>query len=110
MTESVAEVKVSDEVLQEYKKVRLGNAKTMVCLVLKINREDDTVIIEEKIEDANFDDLQTYLDDCNLQPRFLILSYVWQRGDRVQYPLLFIFYTPKNANPYDQSRFFNISK
>ncbi|EFC45493.1 cofilin [Naegleria gruberi] len=101
-TEAQSDIILGEEVLKEYKKVRLSSSKSMVALILKIKKDDGSIIIDDKLEETNFDDLQTFLDDCNLQPRFIILSYAWQRSDRVQYPLMSIFYTPKNANPYDQ--------
>ncbi|KAF0978232.1 hypothetical protein FDP41_002747 [Naegleria fowleri] len=93
---------IPEDVLKAYKKVRLSNSKHMMVMILKINKEDNSIAIEEQFDETTFEDLQSYLDDVNLQPRYLVLSYAWQRGDRLQYPLMFIFYTPKHANPYDQ--------
>lgn len=102
------ECPISEEALKAYKKVRLSSSKSMMVLTLKIEKDTNNIIIDEQFNECSFDDLQLYLDDTNLQPRYLILSYAWQRSDRVQYPLMFIFYTPKNANPYDQSMFFSV--
>ncbi|KAL9656104.1 hypothetical protein ABK040_007722 [Willaertia magna] len=99
--EALAAINVSEEVLQEYKKLKLSQSKTNNALILKIDKETDTIVMDEKLEATTFEDLQELLDECNLQPRFIVLSYVWARGDRTQYPLVFIFYTPKHANPYD---------
>lgn len=68
------------------------------CLFLvKVDREKQEIIIDEKLEDITIEDLQEGLQSH--QPRFIVLSYKREHKDgRVSYPLCFIFFTPRDSH------------
>ena len=61
------------------------------------------VELEEYME--NQPTLESVKEELEEQsPRFIIFSYRWQRGDqygcRIQFPIVFIYFSPEGANPH----------
>ena len=73
-------------------KVASGSA-----LVMKVDKESLTVVLDELLEDdLTVDELRESLPES--QPRFLLYSYVMSHDDgRTSYPLCFIFSTPSGC-------------
>lgn len=64
---------------------------------MKVEREKQQIILDEKLEDTDIDALQESLPSH--QPRFILLSYKQEHQDgRVSYPLCFIFFTPRDSH------------
>ncbi|XP_056649070.1 glia maturation factor beta [Diorhabda carinulata] len=88
---------VTPEVKQALKEFRFRKSNDTAALVLKVDREKQEIIIDEKIEDISVDQLQETLPSH--QPRYIILSYRQEHKDgRVSYPLCFIFFTPRDSH------------
>ncbi|XP_025103386.1 glia maturation factor gamma-like [Pomacea canaliculata] len=80
------------------KKFKFRKEKNVAALVLKINKDKQTVVLDEEYEDVSIDDLQNELPAS--QPRYILLSYVFKRDDgRESYPLCFIFVSPQGCQP-----------
>lgn len=64
---------------------------------MKVDREKQQIIFDEKLNDISIEDLQEALPSH--QPRYIVLSYKQEHKDgRVSYPLCFIFYTPRDSH------------
>ncbi|KAH8352302.1 hypothetical protein KR084_003371, partial [Drosophila pseudotakahashii] len=87
---------ISNEVLEELKKFRFSKSKTNAALILKVDREKQTVVLDEFIDDISVDDLREQLPGHH--PRYVIYTYKMVHDDqRVSYPMCFIFYTPRDS-------------
>jgi len=89
---------VSDELSKVIKKFRLRRAQDISVLVFEINPENNGLCLEEQHDDVeDLADLQEELPDFN--PRYLLISYVWQHADgRKSFPLVFVYWSPSGAN------------
>ncbi|XP_019873116.1 glia maturation factor beta [Aethina tumida] len=88
---------VTDEVKQALKEFRFRKAKDTAALVLKVDREKQHIIIDEKLEDISIEELQESLPGH--QPRYVVLSYKQEHSDgRISYPLCFIYFTPRDSH------------
>nr|KAG5712858.1 hypothetical protein BaRGS_007455 [Batillaria attramentaria] len=84
-----------EELLNKFK---FRKEKNIAAIVLKIDRENQKVVLDEEYEDVTIEDLQNELPAS--QPRYVLLSYVYKRDDgRVSYPLCFIFVSPQGCQP-----------
>lgn len=64
---------------------------------MKVDREKQDIIVDEKLEGITVDQLQEILPSH--QPRYVVLSYRQEHKDgRVSYPLCFIFFTPRDSH------------
>ncbi|XP_016964554.1 glia maturation factor beta [Drosophila biarmipes] len=87
---------ISNEVLEELKKFRFSKSKNNAALILKVDREKQSVVLDEFIDDISVDELQETLPGH--QPRYVIYTYKMVHDDqRVSYPMCFIFYTPRDS-------------
>ncbi|KAH7830692.1 glia maturation factor gamma [Monocercomonoides exilis] len=78
--------------LEKFNKFRLSNAPS-AAMVLGINAETQCVHLLKQLDDVSYDDLIEEFPDA--EPRFVIHSFRWERGDgRIQYPLILIYYSP----------------
>ncbi|KAJ8958866.1 hypothetical protein NQ318_019633 [Aromia moschata] len=69
----------------------------MVNINLKVDREKQQIIIDEKLEDITIDELRESL--ASHQPRYIVLSYRQEHSDgRISYPLCFIYFTPRDSH------------
>ncbi|XP_001357131.3 glia maturation factor beta [Drosophila miranda] len=87
---------ISIEVLEELKKFRFSKSKNNAALILKVDREKQSVVLDEFIDDISVDELQDTLPGH--QPRYIIYTYKMVHDDqRISYPMCFIFYTPRDS-------------
>lgn len=64
---------------------------------MKVDREKHEIVVDEKMENLEIDQLQESLPSH--QPRYVILSYRQQHKDgRISFPLCFIFFTPRDSH------------
>lgn len=69
----------------------------MYFLLVKVDREKQLIVLDEKLEGITIDELQESLPSH--QPRYVILSYKQEHKDgRISYPLCFIYYTPRDSH------------
>jgi len=84
-------------VRQALKDFRFRKEKDTAALILKVDRENQKIILDEQLDDTNIETLQESLPSH--QPRFIVLSYKQEHKDgRVSYPLCFIFFTPRDSH------------
>lgn len=84
---------VDEQLLEKLKKFRFRKETTNAALVMKIDREQQMVVLDEEHEDISPEELQNELPDQ--QPRFVVYSYRYKHSDgRISYPLCFIFFSP----------------
>ncbi|PZC76068.1 glia maturation factor beta [Helicoverpa armigera] len=88
---------ITDDVKEVLKKFRFQKHTTNSALILKVNREKQTLEVDEELENVELEDLQDTLPSH--QPRFIVYSYKLEHDDgRVSFPMCFIFYTPRDAH------------
>jgi hypothetical protein len=88
---------ISAEVTDALKKFRFSNAKTLECLILKIDVDTLVVIPDTQLSATSIEEIAEELPDNT--PRFLVLSYPLPGEDgRISFPLIGLFYTPKSAS------------
>lgn len=74
----------------------LSNDWFIFSIVVKIDREKQSVVLDEFIEDISVEELQDSLPGH--QPRYVIYTYKMVHDDqRISYPMCFIFYTPRDS-------------
>lgn len=65
-------------------------------IIVKVDREKQSVVLDEFIEDISVEELQDSLPGH--QPRYVIYTYKMVHDDqRISYPMCFIFYTPRDS-------------
>jgi len=98
MTQTVKVCDVDQELKEVLKKFRFRKSKENAAIILKMNREDLRVVIEETLEDCTVEELCEELPEH--QPRFVLYSYAYTHDDgRISYPLCFIFVSPPGCKP-----------
>ena len=96
MSGSVSVCNIDPGLVEEIRKFRFSRDVQNRALIMKVDRESQTVIKEELLEDLTVDELRESLPES--QPRFLIYSYKLEHDDgRISYPLCFIFSTPSGC-------------
>ncbi|XP_034935923.1 glia maturation factor beta [Chelonus insularis] len=86
---------IEDEVRKAIKDFRFRKSKKNAALIIKVNREKQTVCVDELIEDVEIDQLQEIIPSH--EPRYIVYSYKMEHSDgRISYPMCFIFYTPRD--------------
>lgn len=79
------------------KQITSGSFNNPVKIVVKVDREKQHIIIDEKLEDISIEELQESLPGH--QPRYVVLSYKQEHSDgRISYPLCFIYFTPRDSH------------
>mmetsp|Transcript_17570 Transcript_17570/g.41413 ORF Transcript_17570/g.41413 Transcript_17570/m.41413 type:complete len:144 (+) Transcript_17570:26-457(+) len=87
--------RVADEVLELFKKFKLSNASN-AAMLLKIDKDDETVVLDEHFADTTPEDLVEEMSESS--PRYIVYSFRMERdGGRIQYPLILIMFMPKSA-------------
>eukprot|EP00301_Raphidiophrys_heterophryoidea_P025794 c8732_g1_i1.p1 GENE.c8732_g1_i1~~c8732_g1_i1.p1 ORF type:complete len:152 (-),score=38.19 c8732_g1_i1:177-584(-) len=86
---------ISDEVKQRFKALwkRSGDGEAML---LKIDKASHSVVLDQAFDTITLSDLADELTETN--PRYIVYSYKWQRGERIQFPISLIYYKPSNTN------------
>ncbi|XP_013392779.1 glia maturation factor gamma isoform X2 [Lingula anatina] len=98
MAQNVKVCEVEPKIKETMRKFKFRKEKNNAAVILKIDMENMTVVLDEEIEDCTMDDLQNELPDH--QPRFVVYSYCYNHDDgRVSYPLCFIFVSPIGCKP-----------
>ncbi|KAH3853175.1 glia maturation factor beta-like [Dreissena polymorpha] len=98
MAQNVQICEISSDVKDRLKKMRFRKEKNVAALLLKVDIASMTVVLDEEYEDTNIEDVQSELPEH--QPRFLVISYVYNHGDgRISYPLCFIYISPSGCKP-----------
>ncbi|KAJ8707874.1 hypothetical protein PYW07_011551 [Mythimna separata] len=88
---------ITDDVKEVLKKFRFQKHTSNSALILKVNREKQTLEVDEELENVEPEELQDILPSH--QPRFVVYSYKLDHDDgRVSFPMCFIFYTPRDAH------------
>ncbi|VEN51260.1 unnamed protein product [Callosobruchus maculatus] len=88
---------VTDDVQRALKEFRFRKAQDTAVLILKVDREKQQIIIDEKLDNISIDELQDIVPSH--QPRYIVLSYRLEHKDgRVSYPLIFIYFTPRDSH------------
>ncbi|XP_008545530.1 glia maturation factor beta [Microplitis mediator] len=86
---------IEDEVRKAIKDFRFRKSKKNAALIIKVNREKQTVCLDQLIEDVEIDELQEIIPSH--EPRYIVYSYKMEHSDgRIAYPMCFIFYTPRD--------------
>ncbi|XP_044750887.1 glia maturation factor beta [Coccinella septempunctata] len=97
MSGNVNICEVTEEVRQALKEFRFRKEQDTSALILKVDRERQQIIIDEKLENTTIEELQDTLRSH--QPRYIVLSYRREHEDgRVSYPLCFIYFTPRDSH------------
>uniref|UniRef100_A0A915CUN6 ADF-H domain-containing protein n=1 Tax=Ditylenchus dipsaci TaxID=166011 RepID=A0A915CUN6_9BILA len=95
---NLAVCKISEAVKETLKKFRFNQSSATNALILKINRENMELDVEETLEDSNAEKIKSELPAQ--QPRFVVISYELKRLDgRVSYPMCLLFYSPVGCSP-----------
>lgn len=101
MAENVKVCDIDPELKDLLKKFRFRKATNNAAIIMKIDRDTQTVMLEEEHEDCTLDELQDELPAS--QPRYIAYSYVMEHDDgRKSYPLCFIFVSPSGCKPEQQ--------
>ncbi|KXN74394.1 glia maturation factor beta [Conidiobolus coronatus NRRL 28638] len=98
MSDVALSCKIPTEVIQAARKFRfLKNPGHYSGLILKINKETSTVEVDENLIDCDLEEIIEELPDD--APRYVLLSYKYEREDGItQYPLIFLYYIPEAAS------------
>ncbi|XP_078061881.1 glia maturation factor gamma-like [Mustelus asterias] len=98
MSDSLVVCDVDPKLLERLKKFRFRKETTNAAIVIKVDKENQQMILEEEHEDISPDSLRNELPER--QPRFIVYSYKYVHQDkRVSYPLCLIFSSPQGCNP-----------
>ncbi|XP_045508604.1 glia maturation factor beta [Colias croceus] len=97
MSANVNVCDIGDDVKEVLKKFRFQKHESNSALILKVNREKQTLEVDEEVHNIELEELQDILPSH--QPRFIVYSYKLEHNDgRVSFPMCFIFYTPRDAH------------
>eukprot|EP00092_Neocalanus_flemingeri_P001930 GFUD01002061.1.p1 GENE.GFUD01002061.1~~GFUD01002061.1.p1 ORF type:complete len:142 (+),score=56.47 GFUD01002061.1:126-551(+) len=93
MSQNVAVCTIDEDLKNELKKFRYSKAKEGCAIIMKVDKDKQMIIEEEKLEDCSVDELRESLPTH--QPRFIAYSFCHNHSDgRVSYPMVFLFSTP----------------
>ncbi|KAL4712152.1 hypothetical protein ACJJTC_011013 [Scirpophaga incertulas] len=88
---------IGDDVKEVLKRFRFQKHNSNSALILKVNREKQTLEVDEELDSVELEELQDILPSH--QPRFIVYSYKMEHKDgRTSFPMCFIFYTPRDAH------------
>jgi len=80
------------------KELRFRKAKVTAAIIIKIDSKNDSVVIDEELDDCTLEEICDELPDT--QPRYVIYSHVRKHDDgRISYPLCFFYYCPRGGIP-----------
>ncbi|KAB7505377.1 Glia maturation factor gamma [Armadillidium nasatum] len=89
---------IHPDLKEAIKKFRFRKETNNAAIIMKVNAEDQNVVIEEMLDVEDVDDLKNNITDT--QPRFALLSWTIKHKDgRTSYPMAFIFFTPRDCKP-----------
>ncbi|XP_033733975.1 glia maturation factor beta-like [Pecten maximus] len=95
---------IPEELKGKMKKFRFRKEKTIAAIIMKINKDNDEVELEEELEDCTIEEIQEEI--CAQQPRYIVISYKYSHGDgRISYPIFFVYYSPGGCSTALQMRY-----
>lgn len=98
MSASLAICEVTAELKEQLKQFRFSKNQSICVLILKIERNDQRLVIEQKLQDCEIEDICDELPPQ--QPRYILISYPLNHSDgRMSYPLCLVFYSPPGSSP-----------
>ncbi|XP_059496915.1 glia maturation factor gamma-like [Stegostoma tigrinum] len=101
MSDSLVVCEVDPKLLEKLKKFRFRKETANAAIIIKVDRENQQMVLEEEHEDISPDELRNELPER--QPRFIVYSYKYVHHDkRVSYPMCLIFSSPQGCNPQQQ--------
>ncbi|XP_020384887.1 glia maturation factor gamma [Rhincodon typus] len=101
MSDSLVVCEVDPKLLEKLKKFRFRKETTNAAIIIKVDRENQQMVLEEEHEGISPDELRNELPER--QPRFIVYSYKYVHHDkRVSYPMCLIFSSPQGCNPQQQ--------
>ncbi|KAL2096703.1 hypothetical protein ACEWY4_008851 [Coilia grayii] len=101
MADSLVVCEVDESLKEKLKKFRFRKETNNAAILMKIDMQQQLVVLEEEYEDISLDDLRNELPER--QPRFIVYSYRYSHADgRVSFPLCFIFSSPVGCKPEQQ--------
>ncbi|XP_060711962.1 glia maturation factor gamma-like [Hemiscyllium ocellatum] len=101
MSDSLVVCEVDPKLLEKLKKFRFRKETTNAAIIIKVDKENQQMVLEEEHEDISPDELRNEIPER--QPRFIVYSYKYIHHDnRVSYPMCLIFSSPQGCNPQQQ--------
>uniref|UniRef100_A0A915ANK5 ADF-H domain-containing protein n=1 Tax=Parascaris univalens TaxID=6257 RepID=A0A915ANK5_PARUN len=98
MSGTLAICEIPTELKDELKRFRFNKSHLMNALILKIDRANQRLTVEERLEDCELGELCDELP--SQQPRYILISYKLEHADgRKSFPMCLIFYTPSDCSP-----------
>ncbi|XP_039269903.2 glia maturation factor beta-like [Styela clava] len=95
---------IQEDVGKRLKDFKFSKSKNARAIILKVNMSEETVEIEDELDDITTEELMEELPER--QPRYIIYSYVHETSDgRVMYPLYFIYFKPTGCKPEQVMRY-----
>jgi len=89
---------VDAELEKQLKTFRFRREISFAAIVMKVDRDSQTIICDEVLEDTNTEELRDSLPEH--QPRFVLYSYpITHKDGRSSFPLCFIFSSPRDCKP-----------
>jgi len=84
---------------QQLTQFRFRKEKTNCAVVMKVDKESQTIVCDEVLEDIEgVEELKESLPDH--QPRFIVYTFKLSHSDgRSSFPMCFIFYSPRDCKP-----------
>ncbi|PIK44703.1 Glia maturation factor beta [Apostichopus japonicus] len=89
---------VSEDAKKQIKAFKRRQTTTNCALLLKIDKANLTIVVDEMYEDLSLEELQEEIPAH--EPRYALYIYKNTHGDgRISYPLCFIYVTPPGLKP-----------
>ncbi|KAJ3416827.1 hypothetical protein HDV05_008412 [Chytridiales sp. JEL 0842] len=90
-------VSLGPNIEDDLKAFRFRKDPTTAALIFKIDVGSLTLVKDQLLDNATFDDIQEEVPDSS--PRYLVISYKFNHPDgRVSYPLIGINYMPSSTS------------
>ncbi|KAJ3432728.1 hypothetical protein M0813_22979 [Anaeramoeba flamelloides] len=98
----MASCDLNEEIKEKLRKFSFSQAINS-AMILKINRKENTVVVDRTIENASMEEFAKYMPDS--VPRFILFSYKYVHDETDQYsrfsvPLLLIYFSPPTVQTY----------
>ncbi|XP_072346009.1 glia maturation factor gamma-like isoform X2 [Scyliorhinus torazame] len=98
LSDSLVVCDLHPKLQERLKKFRFCKDTTNAAIIIKVNKENQEMVVEEEHEDISPDSLRDELPER--QPRFIVYRYKYVHYDkRVSYPMCLIFSSPQGCNP-----------
>ena len=99
MSSNVVVCQVDPELQSQLTSFRSRKEKVASALVMKVDKETQTVVLDELLEDLeSLEELRDSLPDH--QPRFIVYTCCLSHSDgRSSFPMCFIFFSPRDCKP-----------